>query len=270
MATSTSSPYQNTPALHRTSGRFNFRHYTRNNHPSSTLVHATLLHGRACSISTMSSGTAWVLAISLNNQPWFDEMYAPLLTALKSNAEFQQAEHSTSAIRFLSQLPEPSAVLITDEALTLRENSAVWGAVLEYVRRGGTAIVMGLFPSFVEPDNMKPFFSRAGLRWETGSYHRTTLALNRAAVDVANAGKLPQRYSQKAVFVNNVVPENMWYKTDDNSVVQSAVFPPTSANRTGETAVAMATVGRGKLGYVGDVNAEDGSNAVILAMCGFL
>ncbi|OAQ27445.1 hypothetical protein K457DRAFT_139688 [Linnemannia elongata AG-77] len=218
----------------------------------------------------MSSGTARVLAISLNNQPWFDEMYAPLLTALKSNAEFQQAEHSTSAIRFLSQLPEPSAVLITDEALTLRENSAVWGAVLEYVRRGGTAIVMGLFPSFVEPDNMKPFFSRAGLHWGTGSYHRTTLALNRAAVDVANAGKLPQRYSQKAVFVNNVVPENMWYKTDDNSVVQSAVFPPTSANRTGETAVAMATVGRGKLGYVGDVNAEDESNAVILAMCGFL
>jgi len=218
----------------------------------------------------MASGTARVLAISLHNQPWFDEMYAPLLTALRSNAEFQRAEHSTSAIQFLSQLPEPSAVLITDEALTLRENSAVWEAVLEYVRRGGTAIVMGLFPSFVQPNSMKPFFSRAGLHWGAGSYHRTTLALNRAAVDVANARKLPQRYSQKAVFVNNVVPENMWYKTDDNSVVQSAVFPPTSANTTGETAVAMATVGRGKLGYVGDVNAEDGSNAVILAMCGFL
>ena len=178
----------------------------------------------------MASGTARVLAISLNNQPWFDEMYAPLLTALRSNAEFQQAEHSTSAIRFLSQLPEPSAVLITDEALTLRENSAVWEAVPEYVRRGCTAIVMGLFSSFVEPNRMKPFFSRAGLHWGAGSYHRTTLALNRAAVDVANASKLPQRYSQKAVFVNNVVPENMWYKTDDNSLVQSAVFPPTSAN----------------------------------------
>ncbi|KAG0298949.1 hypothetical protein BGZ98_010404 [Dissophora globulifera] len=218
----------------------------------------------------MASGTVRVVAISLNNQPWFAEMYAPLLTALKSKAEFQQAENSTSAIQYLSQLPKPSAVLITDEALTVRKNSAVWDAVLEYVRGGGTAIVMGLFSSFVQPDSIKPFFSRAGLRWEAGSYHRTTLALNRAVVDVANASKLPQSYSQKAVFVNNVVSENMWYKTDDNSVVQSLVFPPTSANKSGETAVAMASVGGGKLGYVGDVNAEDGSNAVILAMCGLL
>ncbi|KAF9311641.1 hypothetical protein BG006_004537 [Podila minutissima] len=177
----------------------------------------------------MASGTARVLAISLHNQPWFDKMYALLLTALRSNAEFQQAEHSTLAIQFLSQLLEPSAILITDEALTLQENSAVWEAVLE-----------------------------------------TTLALNHATVDVANAKKLLQRYSQKAVFMNNIVPENMWYKTDDNSVVQSAVFPPTSANMTREMAVVMATVGRGKLGYVGDVNAEDGLNVVILAMCGFL
>ncbi|KAF9919923.1 hypothetical protein FBU30_010368 [Linnemannia zychae] len=196
----------------------------------------------------MSSGKARVLAISLHNQPWFDEMYAPLLTALRSNAEFQRAEQSASAIRFLSQHPEPSAVLITDEALTLRQNSAVWKAVLEYVRRGGTAIVMGLFPSFVKPNKMKPFFSQAGLHWEVASYHRTTLTLNLAAVNVTNARKLPQRYSQKAVFVNNVAPEDMWYRTDDNSVVQSAVFAPTSAHKEGETAVAMATVGRGKLG----------------------
>ncbi|KAF9905016.1 hypothetical protein EC991_002079 [Linnemannia zychae] len=218
----------------------------------------------------MASQTAWILAISLHNQPWFDEMYAPLLTALRSNAKFQRAENATSVIRFLSQRPEPSAILITDEALTLQANRAVWMKVLEYVRGGGTAIVMGLFPSFVQPDSMKPFFSQAGLPWGAGSYHRTTLALNPTAVGVANAEKLPQKYSQKAVFVNNVVRENMWYTTDDNSVVQSAVFSPTSAHTNGETAVAMATVGSGKLGYVGDVNAEDGSNAVILAMCGFL
>ena len=96
------------------------------------------------------------------------------------------------------------------------------------------------------------------------------MALNQAAVDVANVQKLPQRYSQKAVFVNNVAPEDMWYKTDDDSEVQSMVFPPTSAKVARETAVALAKVGEGKLGYVGDVNAEDGSNAVVLAMCGLL
>src|SRR6185312_12067524 len=56
-------------------------------------------------------------------------------------------------------------------------------------------------------DSVKPFFSRAGLPWGVGSYHRTTWALNQSAVGVANAQKLPQRYSQKAVLVNNVAPE---------------------------------------------------------------
>jgi hypothetical protein len=218
----------------------------------------------------MASTTPRVLAISLHKQPWFDEMYAPLLTALTSNTEFQRAENSTEARRFIAQTPKPSAVLITDEALTLRKNNAVWEAVLEYVRGGGTAVIMGHFPSFVRPNDLKPFFSRGGLNWEPGSYHRTTLALNQAAVGVANAIKLPLKYSQKAVFVKNVIPGDMWYKTDDDSVVESMVFPPTSVNTVGETAVALAKVGAGKLGYIGDVNAEGESNAVIFAMCGLL
>lgn len=52
------------------------------------------------------------------------------------------------AIELLAQRPEPSAILVTDEALTLPENRAVWKTVLEYVRRGGTAVIMGHFPSF--------------------------------------------------------------------------------------------------------------------------
>ncbi|KAE8140423.1 hypothetical protein BDV38DRAFT_269025 [Aspergillus pseudotamarii] len=197
-------------------------------------------------------------------------MYAPLLTALRAKAEVQRAESTPSAVQLLAQRPEPSVVRITDEALTLPKNRTVWEAVLGYVRGGGTAVVMGHFPSFVRPNSLKPFFAQAGLTWEVGSYHRTTLALNEAAVGVATAQKLPQRYSQKAVFVKNVGPGEMWYRTDDDSVVESLVFSPMSVNKAGETAVALAEVGTGKLGYVGDVNAEDGSNAVILAMCGLL
>ncbi|KJZ75101.1 hypothetical protein HIM_05587 [Hirsutella minnesotensis 3608] len=186
----------------------------------------------------MTSKSARVLAISLHNQPWFDEMYAPLLTALRSKAEFQRAENST--LTFL-----------------LGSGSSVCPP-----RRHGNH--HGPVPSFVQPDSVKSFFSRAGLPWGVGSYHRTTFALNQSAVGVDNAQKLPQRYTQKAVFVNNVAPEDMWYNTEDDSV------PPTSGKVAGETAVALAKVGEGKLGYVGDVNAEDGSNAVVLAMCGLL
>ncbi|KAM3475807.1 hypothetical protein MY5147_003559 [Beauveria neobassiana] len=220
----------------------------------------------------MATKMAPVLAISIENQSRFDEMYAPLLTVIKSKTEFQQTEDATSALRLLSQRPPPSTVLITDQALTLPENAAVWTAVLNYVAGGGTVVIMGFFSSFVLPDNIKPFFTRAGLPWARGTYQRTTLTINKAAAAAAgvNIQKLPQNYSQKALFVSNVAAEDMLYRTDDNSVLESRVFAPESAHVPGETAVALAKVGAGRIGYVGDVNAEHGSHAVVLAICGLL
>ncbi|KAJ5525846.1 hypothetical protein N7494_012496 [Penicillium frequentans] len=129
---------------------------------------------------------------------------------------------------------------------------------------------MGQFASFVRPDNMKSFFSKAGLSWNRGSYTRTTLLLNQAAIGDELATKLPKSYSQKALFVNNVVSSDAWYTTDEDSVVESRVFRPTPVNTPGETPVAMARVGEGRLGYVGDVNAEEETDAVILVMCDLL
>ncbi|KAK2597403.1 hypothetical protein QQS21_006027 [Conoideocrella luteorostrata] len=218
----------------------------------------------------MASMAPKILAISLNTQPWFDEMFAPLLTELQTNSTFRNVQTASAALQVLSEDPKPSAVLITDEGLTLRAHKSVWEEVVKYVRQGGTAVIMGLYPAFVKPNNMKPFFSQAGLDWEAGSYHRTTLTLNQAVVGEGIAKKLPQNYSQKAVFVKNVVPREMWYKSDDSSVIESRVFAPDSAHTPGETAVAMAEVGEGKLGYVGDVNAEEESTVVVLAMVGLL
>lgn len=66
--------------------------------------------------------------------------------------------------------------------------------------------------------------------------------------------------------MKNVALEDIWYKTDDNSTVQSTVFPPTNANKAGEMAVAIAKVGSRNVGYIGDMNSEEGSNTVILAI----
>jgi hypothetical protein len=211
-----------------------------------------------------------ILLISLNCQSWFDETYDSLLAGLESKASIQRAKRAGSAIRRLSEQPLPSAVLITDEALTKKKNAHVWEAVLQYVRQGGTSVVMGHFSSFVPPLKMKPFFAKAGLPWEVGSYHRTTVVLNREAVGDDNvAAALPLSYSQKALFAKNVAPADAWYRPDEDSVVESRVFPPTSVNNVGESPVVLARVGDGRLGYVGDVNAEQGTDAAILAMCGF-
>ncbi|KFH42089.1 hypothetical protein ACRE_072090 [Hapsidospora chrysogenum ATCC 11550] len=207
-----------------------------------------------------------VLMISLRKQSFFDDMYGSLLASLNSKANLRRVDHPDEAIHLLSS--QPSAVLVTDEALSLGENQGVWEAVLQYVRNGGTCVVMGHFSGFTKPLDYKPFFAKAGLPWDSGSYHRTTLVLNREALSNDKAVRLAPRYSQKALFVKNVAPQDSWYITDDASHTQSHVFAPKSANISGETAVAFASVGNGKLGYLGDVNAEEESDAVILAMCG--
>ncbi|KAI6082227.1 hypothetical protein F4821DRAFT_218298 [Hypoxylon rubiginosum] len=211
-----------------------------------------------------------ILLVSLNLLSFFDETYASLLTQLSSKATVKRIKKQDSVIRLLSEGPRPSAVLVTDEALTREENSGAWEAVLQYVRQGGTSVVMGHYSSFVQPDDIKPFFAKAGLPWKSASYQRTTLVLNREAVGDSLAACLPPRYSQKALSVDNVARADAWYVTDEDSVVESMVFAPTSANVVGESPVVFARVGDGKLGYIGDVNAEEGSTTVVLAMCRLL
>ncbi|CAK7227990.1 hypothetical protein SCUCBS95973_006731 [Sporothrix curviconia] len=151
-----------------------------------------------------------ILMISLDYRPFFDELYAPLLTELGSKASLQRVKKAQPAIRLLAEQPQLSVVLITDEALTVTANARVWEAVLQYVRQGGTAVIMGHFPTYVKPLSVKPFFAKAGLPWESGSYHRTTLVLNRDAVTNDLATKLPPQYSQKAVHVKNVASADAW------------------------------------------------------------
>lgn len=56
-----------------------------------------------------------------------------------------------------------------------------------------------------------------------------------------------------------------------NRLVTNGVscFPFRASPRLEANSVALAKIGNGKLGYVGDVNGEEGSDAVVLAMCGF-
>jgi hypothetical protein len=85
------------------------------------------------------------------------------------------------------------------------------------------------------------------------------VTLSQDAVGNGLAASLPACYSQKAVFLKNVEDAAAWYRPSKDSVIESLMA---------QTPVALAKVGEGKLGYVGDVNKEEGSDAVVLAMCG--
>ncbi|KZL82899.1 triacylglycerol lipase [Colletotrichum incanum] len=164
--------------------------------------------------------------------------------------------------------PPPTATLITDVALT-EESPDAWDAIIAYVRQGGTPIVMGHVSSSVKPNNLRPFFAKAGLNWESAGYHRTTVALNPQTAGSA-AERLPTRYSQEALFLKGVHPTAVLYGPNKTSATESLVFPTEKVTDLTHAAISFAQVGNGKTGYAGDVNVEEGTNDAILAMCGFL
>ena len=76
---------------------------------------------------------------------------------------------------------------------------------------------------------------------------------------------MPDSYSQKAVFLSHVASNDSVYRPSSESVTQSSVFLPGPSNPN-QAAVAFTKVGEGWLGYLGDVNNEQGSQAVIHSM----
>ena len=209
-----------------------------------------------------------ILLISLELEPYFDELYTPQIDLLAAHATLQRTQTTDATLRVLTSPTPPHAVLLTDAALTQKKHIQTWDAVLGYVRNGGTAVCMGHFTSFIKPPRFVPFFSRAGLQWDQEEYLRTTVCLQRGNCPDRYWGAVPERYSQKAVFLKNVDSGDVWYRTGKESVPESLVWGSVSVRELVGAAVALARVGEGRLGYIGDVNAEVESGRVLVALCG--
>lgn len=207
-----------------------------------------------------------VFLLSLAQTSWFDEMYERLIDKLSVHARLQRASKPAGAIKYLSS-NTPTAILVTNPGLTEAKHSAILDKVLSYVRGGGTVIFCCQFSSFITPDDFDRFFrTKLDLPWEFGDYHRTTVYLN-LRVRQINKLHLHGAYSQKAVHLKNVEPTAALYLPSRDSMTESHVFPAAPVDRE-QTPVAFTAFDQGWVGYVGDVNTEEGSDEVILAMCG--
>jgi ribonuclease HI len=194
-----------------------------------------------------------ILALCLEHESLLDDVFGNLVSQITSKAKMERATTPEAALSMLSQEPRPSVILITDGALTRQRK--VWERVMDHLREGSTVVLAGCFSSMVTMGQFDRFFARLGLPWRRGSYTRATVKLRPQVVGGRLASRLPLAYSQKALFVKNVDRSAAWYTENETS---------------NEAAVAFAKVGSGRLGYVGDVNGEEGSDAVVLAMCGLL
>ncbi|KAK1834756.1 hypothetical protein QBC39DRAFT_342776 [Podospora conica] len=193
-----------------------------------------------------------VLALCLEHEDLFDKCFGSLVKTITSKAKLDRATTPEAAIRMLTDENIPSTILITDAAITRQR--AVFKLVANCLARGTTVVLCGLFSSMVNVNDFRCFMAELGLTWTFGSYARSTVSLSQYYTEIQTRSGLPKSYIQKAQFVKTPDRSPIWY----------------AGKNSGEGAVAFAKVRQGRLGYIGDVNGEEESTAVVMAMCGLL
>ncbi|KAF9638133.1 hypothetical protein BFW01_g9030 [Lasiodiplodia theobromae] len=213
---------------------------------------------------------------------------------LRSRARVLCATNPTTAYTHLAAAVKPSAILIADAVITnhfalkehheasrhsyykptKQEEMKQYGAFLAYLNTyvrsgGGTVVFCKKFSGDSSLPHMEDVFSTAfGLPWKAFCYHRSTFMLRVENMRrLSLAADLAPQYSVKAVHLMDVEEKDRLYVPRSDSYIESFVFAPEPIDQN-ETPVAWADVGEGMVGYIGDVNSEEGSKRVLLAMCG--
>ncbi|TRX92218.1 hypothetical protein FHL15_006833 [Xylaria flabelliformis] len=201
--------------------------------------------------STRTSGEPHILCLCLEYGGIFNDCYGSLISRITEKATMDRATTQKAAMNMLTQNPPPPVILITDAGVA--NVMKVWERVIDCLRGGSTVVLAVSFSSFINEGQFSRCFAKVGLPWKRGGYYRANVSLRPGVVNDHLKKKLLPTYSQKALYVQGVARSDVWY-----------------AGERDEVAVAFTRVGNGMLGYVGDVNPEDGSEAVILAMLGLL
>ena len=197
-----------------------------------------------------------------------------VISALRSKARIIQALNARKALECLVDT-NLNGVLVADEGIIESQNSEVLSSLIGWVNAGGIAVVGSLFPSFISWTTFDQFFNKWGLPWKMGHYLRTTFVLNPSIPQLSSqSANLTTSYSMKALHLKGVEAEDVLYappteleeEEEEQSHVKYHVFPPDTLVDLSNVPVAYTRIGNGFLGYIGDVNSEEESTGVILAM----
>ena len=205
-------------------------------------------------------------------QSLLTDMYSPLLSQISLKHSVTKVNTARDALRSIQSAHPPSVILCVDGGISKVHFANFHRRLARYVIEDGGALLFGLlFSSFVRPPDLNAIFRAFELDWSFGDYHRTTFSLNQASTALGmlgdNAGGLEAAYSMKSVHLKGVPNEAKLNVPTEESQVESLVFPPRLVDTVQSPAV-YARCGKGRIGFIGDVNKEEGSRRLILAMLG--
>ena len=193
-----------------------------------------------------------------------------LWPALKEKAAVTFATTAEKALAHI-QAGNLKTIILADPAISKECHGTLLKEVTRYAQTGGRVIMCCLFSNFISPPVLNNLLQQEwGLPWRYGDYHRTDFYLNPARVNMCPNPHLPNSYSMKAVSLQSVELASRIYCPTRASTTQSNVFPSQPVTDTTQAAVAFTKIDQGWLGYIGDVNAEEESTTVVLAMAGLL
>lgn len=187
--------------------------------------------------------------------------YMALRSRLEAKALVVQVLCNADAIDFMSstfQLEGVRAIILTDPRMTKYPAIApVIVKLVAWVRAGGTLIMDSLFNALVEPNNFEKFIRNAwGFDWTYADYSSHRCVPNPGHPAKYWEGPHTIRpYKMTAAYLNNVEMKDCVFVREDEEVNDHAA------------AVIVAPVGAGQLGWIGDVNSEEGSIQTLLGIC---
>lgn len=145
-------------------------------------------------------------------------------------------------------------------------------AIVQFTKNGGITIFGGPCGAMGDGDDFENFFPDIwGVPWQRGTYLRTTLVVNkqlRVQIDMEFETTILESYSSKAQHLSKVAKGDLVYVSDENSYTESHVFSPEKVTTNDSGPAVFAQYSHGRLGYVGDVNNEMGSQKLLFAMLG--
>ncbi|KAK7438433.1 hypothetical protein VKT23_018046 [Stygiomarasmius scandens] len=212
----------------------------------------------------------YVLVISLEAEPWFENMDAAVFEALRAKTRVIHAESAQIALQHLEP-GGPTGVFVTTSGIVEHRHAKVLAKLVEYAKGGGKVVIGAHFSGHITGAKMASFWNNSwGLPWKMGSYHRATFYRNDGHEVVKLNPSLPESFSVKTVHLDGIEPSDAVYRPTMDSRIQSLVFPSEVVTDLSEAPVVQRKVGKGYVGYIGDVNAEKPSTMLVLAMLGLL
>lgn len=209
------------------------------------------------------------------SSPWCANLVELLLS---SNTHMLYLVESVKAMEDVYNHPiRPSATFCSSGDFAKRGQREMWKTTRDWVTAGGRFVIGGPGVSHMRPDAMNEMLSGLGLPWQMLEYMRTTHFRNDAnplfaalPPKAVARSLLPQSYSMKSIMLKGVAEQDALYRSTEESQVESLAMAMGGGKMSaGKVAVAATAVGRGWIGWVGDVNQESGSDKVVCFLLGY-